>query len=97
MGWSFSQAVQFNTDNIGASTGSSQNAIGRYSVLPGQATAYMVGMLHILSLRQHAMDSLGVQFDLKAFHRVVLQSGGIPLSLLDDVIERYIEDTLAVP
>jgi uncharacterized protein (DUF885 family) len=97
MGWSFGRATQFNSDNIGASTGSSQNATGRYSVVPGQATAYMVGMLHILSLRQHAMDSLGAQFDLKTFHRVLLQSGGIPLSLLDDVIERYIEDTLAVP
>jgi uncharacterized protein (DUF885 family) len=96
MGWSFDQAVQFNMDNLGASTGSSQSAAGRYSVWPGQATAYMVGMLRILELRQHAMDLLGAQFDLKAFHRVVLQSGGIPLSLLDDVIERYIEDTLAI-
>jgi uncharacterized protein (DUF885 family) len=97
MGWSFNQAVQFNIDNLGASTGSSQSAAGRYSVWPGQATAYMVGMLRLLELRQNAMDSLGAQFDLKAFHRVVLQSGGIPLSLLDDVVERYIEDTLAVP
>jgi uncharacterized protein (DUF885 family) len=97
MGWSFDQAVQFNMENLGASTGSSQSAAGRYSVWPGQATAYMVGMLRILELRQHAMDTLGAQFDLKAFHRVVLQSGGIPLSLLDDVVERYIEDTLAVP
>jgi uncharacterized protein (DUF885 family) len=94
MGWTFDQAVQFNMDNLGAPTGASQSAAGRYSVWPGQATAYMVGMLRILDLRQHAMDSLGAQFDLKAFHRVVLQSGGIPLSLLDDVVERYIEDTL---
>jgi uncharacterized protein (DUF885 family) len=97
MGWTFEQAVQFNMDKLGASRGSSESAAGRYSVVPGQATAYMVGMLHILSLRQQAMDALGAQFDLKDFHRVVLQGGGIPLALLDDVIDRYISETLATP
>jgi uncharacterized protein (DUF885 family) len=97
MGWSFDQAVQYNMDNLGASRGSSESAAGRYSVVPGQATAYMVGMLHILALRQQAMDELGARFDLKDFHRVVLQSGGIPLALLSDVVERYIEETLAMP
>ena len=96
MGWSFEQAVQYNMDNLGASRGSSEGAAGRYSVVPGQATAYMVGMLHILALRQQAMDELGAKFDLRDFHRVVLQSGGIPLALLSDVVERYIEDTLAM-
>ena len=48
MGWTFEQAVQFNMDNLGASRGASESAAGRYSVVPGQATAYMVGMLHIL-------------------------------------------------
>ena len=95
MGWSFNQAVQFNQDNVGWTLGQSQGAAGRYSVWPGQATAYMVGMLQILSERQRARDELGQQFDLKAFHRALLTNGAVPLSLLDDVVNRYIADTLA--
>lgn len=97
MDWTFEQAVQFNMDNLGASRGSSEGAAGRYSVVPAQATAYMVGMLRILSARQRAIDELGMLFDLKDFHRVVLSSGGIPLSLLDTVVDRYIAETLGSP
>ena len=97
MGWTFEQSVQFNQDNLGASRGSSESAAGRYSVVPAQATAYMIGMLDILRLRQEAMDALGAEFDLIEFHRVVLTSGGIPLALLDDVIQRYIAEKLATP
>jgi uncharacterized protein (DUF885 family) len=95
--WSFNQAVQFNVDNVGASNGESQGAAGRYSVIPGQATAYMIGMLKILDERQRAMDELGPLFNLKEFHRVVLESGAIPLDLLDGVIDRYIAAKLATP
>ncbi len=97
MGWTFEQSSDFMQLNIGASQGSSDGATGRYSVVPAQATAYMIGMLHILKLRQQAMDDLGTDFNLQEFHRVVLTSGGIPLALLDGVIERYIADKLAGP
>ncbi|MGI9287797.1 MAG: DUF885 domain-containing protein [Pseudomonadales bacterium] len=96
LSWSFDEAVRFNEDNVGLSTGASQGAAGRYSVLPGQATAYMVGMLQILQSRQRAMDELGSRFDLKEFHRVLLSSGAIPLALLDSVVDRYIAAKLAV-
>ena len=95
MGWSFEQAVQFNMDNLGASRAASEGAAGRYSVVPGQATAYMIGMLQILDVRQRAMDQLGAQFDLREFHRVVLTSGGVPLALLDGVVDAWIADRLA--
>lgn len=97
LGWTFDQAAQFNQENIGASLGSSQGAAGRYSVWPGQATAYMIGMLRILEVRQRAMDELGSEFDLIEFHRVVLTNGGIPLALLDGVVDRYIAEKLATP
>jgi uncharacterized protein (DUF885 family) len=97
MGWSFERAVQFNMDNLGASRGSSEGAAGRYSVVPGQATAYMIGMLHILEARQRAQDQLGAEFDLKEFHRVVLTSGGIPLALLDNVVDDWIAAKLVAP
>lgn len=92
LGWSFEQAVQFNEQNVGWSRPASEGAAARYSVWPGQATAYMIGMLRILSERQRAMDALGADFDLVAFHRAVLTSGSVPLVLLDDVVDRYIAD-----
>ena len=97
LGWSFDDAATFNRENIGWSVGASQGAAGRYSVWPGQATAYMVGMLQILAERQRAQDALGAQFDIKAFHCAVLSNGAVPLSLLDDVVDRYIAETQASP
>lgn len=95
LGWTFEQAVQFNIDNVGASLGASEGAAARYSVVPGQATAYMIGMLHILDARQRAMDQLGAAFDLKEFHRVVLTGGGVPLPLLDNLVDAWIAEKLA--
>ena len=97
MGWTFDQATQFNQDNVGLGLGSSQSSAGRYSVIPGQATAYMIGMLQILSERQRAMDALGAQFDLIAFHRALLTNGAVPLAILTTVVDRYISDTLGQP
>lgn len=97
MGWSFEQAVQFNIDNVGAERDPSVGATARYSVVPAQATAYMIGMLHILEARQRAMDQLGAEFDLREFHRVVLTAGGIPLPLLDGVVDAWIAEKLAAP
>ena len=92
MGWTFDQATQFNEDNVGVSLGASQGATGRYSVIPGQATAYMIGMLQILDERQRAMDALGPDFDLIAFHRALLTNGAVPLALLTTVVDGYIAD-----
>lgn len=97
LGWSFDDAAQFNRDNVGASLASSRGATARYSVWPGQATAYLIGMLEIRKQRQRAMDALGPQFDLKAFHRAVLSNGAVPLALLDDIVDRYIATALAAP
>lgn len=69
----------------------------RAATVPGQATACMIGMLNILRLRQQAMDALGAEFDLIEFHRLVLTSGGIPMALLDRVVENSIADKLAGP
>lgn len=96
-GWSFDEAVQFNQDNVGVSLGSSQGSSARYSVWPGQATAYMIGMLTILDERQRAMDALGAQFDLRGFHRAVLSNGAVPLALLSVVVDGYIAEAQGTP
>jgi uncharacterized protein (DUF885 family) len=97
MGWTFEQAVQFNMDNVGVSRGASESAAARYSVAPAQATAYMIGMLRILDARQRAQDQLGAAFDLREFHRVVLVNGGVPLVLLDGVVDAWIAEKLGTP
>ncbi|MBU6998517.1 MAG: DUF885 domain-containing protein [Theionarchaea archaeon] len=76
--------------NIMGDDGSS-GEVDRYVVLPAQATGYKVGMIKILELRQKAMDELGDKFDIKEFHHVILCNGGMPLSLLENVVQDYID------
>ena len=65
-------------------------AIERYAVMPGQATAYMIGKLKILELREEARRALGEKFDIRSFHDEVLADGPVPLSILEFKIERWI-------
>jgi len=94
-GWTFDQAQQFMVENVGQDPGFLQFEVSRYLTWPGQATAYMVGMLEIQALRQQAMDQLGDRFDLKEFHRVVLSNGSMPLEVLERVVQDYIDAELA--
>lgn len=94
-GWDFDQATQFFMENVGWDRQSCEQQIARYIVLPGQSTAYLVGMLKILELRDQAMEQLGDQFDLKEFHHAVLSNGSVPLNILEDIVEDYIAETLA--
>jgi uncharacterized protein (DUF885 family) len=64
--------------------------VERYVMNPGQACAYKIGMLKILELRARAQQALGGKFSLKEFHNVVLQTGNVPLSVLEQVIDDYI-------
>lgn len=67
--------------------------VERYIVTPGQACAYKIGMMKILELRQQAKSELGDRFDLKKFHDVVLKNGAVPLTILEELVQKYIEDT----
>jgi uncharacterized protein (DUF885 family) len=69
----------------------SSEEVDRYVVLPAQATGYKVGMMKMLELRQKAMDALGDKFDIKEFHHVILCNGGMPLTLLEEVVQDYID------
>jgi uncharacterized protein (DUF885 family) len=88
-GWTFEQAQAFNRENVG-----DNGSIARYSVSPGQASAYMTGMLKILALREHAQNELGDLYDIRDFHAAAVGNGSMPLDLLDGVIETYIAATL---
>ena len=60
-------------------------------VWPAQATSYKMGMLKILELRQKAKDALGEKFDIRKFHTIVLDQGIVPLFVLEDIIDEWIE------
>jgi uncharacterized protein (DUF885 family) len=97
MGWSFDQSVQYIEDNLGLSEGAAQSSAGRYSVVPAQATAYMVGMLQIIAARQRAIDALEAQFDIKEFHRLLLSNGAVPMAIMNREVDRWVQEKLAAP
>jgi uncharacterized protein (DUF885 family) len=92
--WSFDQALDFMVENTGMPRDYVESEISRYICLPGQATAYYIGYLRIMEVRQQAMTELGDQFDLKEFHNILLGSGAMPLDILEQVMNNYIQNKL---
>ena len=88
--WSREQAIRYLTENTPNPDGDIRKAIERYVVYPGQATAYMIGKLKIMELRQKARTELGDAFDIRGFHDTVLESGPVPLSILEENIDAWI-------
>ena len=91
-GWTREQVVQYHLDNTPLPEGSAVRLAERYVVRPGQATAYMIGQLKIMELRQRAERALGRKFDIRDFHDVVLRSGPLPLDVLERQVEEWIEE-----
>jgi uncharacterized protein (DUF885 family) len=87
----FAEAVDFMVQATGFTIDYAQGELTRYSVWPGQATSYYMGFLKILELRQRVVDALGTAFDLKAFHRLVVGNGAMPLEALEEFVNEYIE------
>jgi uncharacterized protein (DUF885 family) len=93
--WTREEAIEYMLANTGMAESDVVSEIERYIVLPGQATAYKVGMMKILELREKAMNELGDRFDLRDFHDVVLKNGAVPLDILERIVDDYIASTLA--
>ncbi len=91
-GWTFNEAVDFMVEETGLPQRMVQGQIARYIVWPGQSTAYKVGMIKMLDLRQEAEAQLGDQFDIKAFHNVVIGQGSLPLDMLETEVRNYIAE-----
>ncbi|WP_444944797.1 DUF885 domain-containing protein [Microbulbifer sp. ZKSA006] len=91
--WTREQAIQYLMENTPNPEGDAIKAIERYIVMPGQATAYKIGMLKILELREKAKTELGDQFDIRQFHNTVLANGPVPLDALEEIIDEWIANT----
>ena len=88
--WTREEAIDYMVNYTGQDRDSVTTEIERYLVWPGQATAYKIGMLKILELRERAKTELGDKFDIRDFHRVVLGNGDVPLFLLEQQVDNYI-------
>jgi len=90
MHWSREEAIDYMLANTGMAESDVVAEIERYFVMPGQATAYKVGMIKILELRDYARSELGDRFDIREFHNVVLTNGSVPLDILEQLVREYV-------
>jgi uncharacterized protein (DUF885 family) len=86
LGWSRQQAIDYLVANSPMRPSHAAAEIDRYAVMPGQALSYMIGRLEIQRIRREAEERLGDRFQIKEFHDAVLDSGPLPLGILDDVV-----------
>jgi len=93
--WSREEAIAYLTANTPNPDGDIRKAIERYIVYPGQATAYMIGKLKIMELRERAREQLGENFDIRQFHEVVLTNGPVPLDILEEQVDAWIASEMS--
>jgi uncharacterized protein (DUF885 family) len=91
LGWSRQQAIDFMAANTALSQLNIETEIDRYIGWPGQALAYKMGEIKIRALRDQAEAALGARFDLRDFHRVLLEDGPLPLAMLERKVQAWID------
>ena len=89
-GWTREQAIEYFSENSPKTRQDVVNEIDRYIDWPGQALAYKIGQLRISALRARASEALGAKFDLRAFNDAVLETGSVPLEVLERHIDAWI-------
>ncbi len=88
--WTRAKAIQYYSDNTPNALSDAVKMVERHVVMPSQATAYKIGMLKILQLRQSAKTALGEGFDIRAFHDQILKYGPLPLNVLEAKIDAWV-------
>ena len=92
-GWTEEQAVAYFLENSSIPEAAVRSEVRRYLVNPGQATSYKIGMIKILELRERAKQRLGDRFDIRAFHDVILGGGALPLGILEQRVNQWLDET----
>ena len=90
--WTREEGIDFYVTNTPNAKSDAVKMVERHIVMPGQATAYKIGMNKILELREKAKSELGDKFDIREFHDVVLGSGPVPLNILEQFVNDYISE-----
>ncbi len=89
-GWSREKAIEYSLENEAESEASIISEIERYMANPGQALSYKIGQLKIRELRNRSQKAMGDAFDIRKFHNQVLETGCVPLALLENKIDNWI-------
>jgi len=89
MGWSRQRAIDYMLQHTTEDANAAAAEVDRYMIVPGQATAYMLGMLEIRAARDDASKRLGSRFDIASFHDRVLEDGSVPLTFLRNKIAAW--------
>ncbi|GAA5441925.1 hypothetical protein Misp06_00086 [Microbulbifer sp. NBRC 101763] len=93
--WTREQAIDYLVENTPNPKGDVVKAIERYIVMPGQATAYKIGMLKIVELREKSKAELGDKFDVRGFHDTILANGAVPLDVLEELVNEWVAQVKA--
>ena len=89
-GWTREEAIKYSLENEAEDAASIESEIERYMANPGQALSYKIGQLKIIEMRKKAEQELGDKFDIKDFHDQILETGCVPLALLEERINQWI-------
>src|SRR5690554_6322541 len=90
--WTREEGIDFYVSNTPNAEADARKMVERHIVMPGQATAYKIGMLKIVELCEKARTALGDKFDIREFHDVILANGPVPLNVLEQFVDAYIAD-----
>ncbi|NKB87336.1 MAG: DUF885 family protein [Acidobacteria bacterium] len=95
--WTPQQATEFFLENTALPRAQVRVEVDRYARNPGQAVAYKIGEQHLLAIRARAEGALGVAFDVRGFHRAVLEHGPMPMRTLEEVIDIWVAEQQTAP
>ena len=88
--WTREQGIEYYVNNTPNAKSDAVKMVERHVVMPSQATAYKIGMLKIVELREKAKKALGAKFDIREYHDIILKNGPVPLNVLSDFVDEYI-------
>lgn len=93
--WTREEGIAYYLNNTSGSEAECIRMVERHIVMPSQATAYKIGMMKILELRENAKNSLGEKFDIREFHEIILTNGAIPLELMETLVNEWVAGKLS--